>query len=838
MNKNYLKTIFRKSSVLFLFLGITSYAQNNTVTIDIACQRFLNEVSELDRTKYFSVHDSGTDKEQAAFRKDYNVTGGRSFWGAFSFAKSKTGSVGVYPASKNGNNNPKEVNRGQISTEHPSSAFVDGMDVEKAANWAVEYFKDFQTDAGRPEYVEVMNEPFVHASDFYDGWNAAENNRIKKQMALFYKEVGKKIQEDALLNKIKVIGYSSAWPSVELYDFGHWEENMKMFMDTAGEHMYGFATHLYDGVNVEGQDNKRSGSNSEAILDLIENYSMMKWGVVKPHAISEYGAIEKGYGDAYSDIASAQTTISINHILFNLLDREDRLTCSIPFITGKATWHINEANNYQPYQAVLWKPTNIGEPTPAGWEYTPRINFYKLWKDVKGKRVFIKSDNPDIQSHAFVDGNKMHIALSNLDEVSQTVDLKMLTSLTDLINVKVKSLKVYVDALASYTETVVDDLTSLELIKDETVVIEFNLKNGLAFDNALRTKLYYPANNLEKIEANKEITYSFNNVATGDGFAKLRMSIGRKHDVTKQPLVKVNGVEVQVPVNYPGYDQANRDDYFGMIEIPFPASLLNESNNVSVVFPDTGGKISSMILSTDIYDKAQNSFSLQSIGNPCPGEMKGELKIKPLISDSYRARLTGENFDETYQFSSNYSIQNLASGKYQLVVTSDTDVNFKSEFILVIQEPESLTVASKINEEDKIMVLNLTGGSSYSIRHNKETIHTANSEYILELKNGANQIEVKTDADCQGLFLENVAIGEEIHVYPNPFKEAITIDLGIDKSEFAKVDLFSSTGNLVFTSKKKVEEGKINLVTSFMKSGVYVVAVQTAAKVVFRQMIK
>ena len=69
---------------------------------------------------------------------------------------------------------------------------------------------------------------------------------------------------------------------------------MKLFMDEAGQDMDVFSTHLYDGINQIGQDTKRSGSNMEAILDLIETYSYVKWGIIKPHAITEFGGIENG----------------------------------------------------------------------------------------------------------------------------------------------------------------------------------------------------------------------------------------------------------------------------------------------------------------------------------------------------------------------------------------------------------------------------------------------------------------------------------------------------------------------------------------------------------------
>ena len=387
---------------------------------------------------------------------------------------------------------------------------------------------------------------------------------------------------------------------------------MKLFMDTAGDNMAAFSTHLYDGINVTGQDTKRSGSNSEAILDLIENYSFVKWGKIKPHAISEYGAIESGYpANVYSEVASAQTLRSINHILFNLLDREDRMLTSIPFITGKATWHITAANNFQPYTPTLWIPTNIGEPTPNGWRYSPRIHFYELWKDVKGKRVLIKSDNPDVQTQAFVDGNKLFVALSNLDDAPQTVNLNMISGVSNLTNMKIKSLKVYDFEMPDMrTENTAQAPSKIDLIKDETVVLEYTFDNIITFNNALKGINYYTEKHLQTINANSPISYTFNNVATGDGFATLRMSLGRKHNVTKKPKITVNGIEITVPTNYQGYNQANRDDFFGMIEIPFTAHLLKTTNNITIEFPDTGGRISSLILNVEKFNVAKNSMSI------------------------------------------------------------------------------------------------------------------------------------------------------------------------------------------------------------------------------------
>ena len=85
-------------------------------------------------------------------------------------------------------------------------------------------------------------------------------------------------------------------------DFDHWNNTMKMFIDRAGEYMDGLSVHLYDGINIVGKSSRRSGSNSEAILDLMENYSFIRLGKVLPLAVTEYGGIDntsKGYHPLY-----------------------------------------------------------------------------------------------------------------------------------------------------------------------------------------------------------------------------------------------------------------------------------------------------------------------------------------------------------------------------------------------------------------------------------------------------------------------------------------------------------------------------------------------------------
>jgi hypothetical protein len=588
----------------------------STVTVKPAVKRYLGDTSALDRGKYFNLHSTGGNDVENNFFTDYNATNhGRGFWGPAAYAVQQEGQVGVYPSPKSGTSDVRVVSR-YIGTEHPYNVYEEGINVTALSDWVVAYFKNFVGVNLRPEFYEPMNEPFVHARDYYDepDWDPVAEARVKLEMAQVYNEIGSKIHAAPELANMKVIGYAAAFPSFEKNDFSIWSQNMKMFMDEAGSTMDALSTHLYDGVNQVGQDTKRSGSNMEAILDLIESYSYQKWGTVKPHVISEFGGI---VGSTYSDISNVQSIRSQNSMLFGLLERQDVTELTIPFTTGKSTWHITEANNYLPYKAVLFKPVPFGVPLDqvTSWEYTDRIYFYELWKNVSGDRIELNSTNPDIQVQGFRDENKLFIALNNLDDFDRTISLQLQSVAGSTLNdVRIKSLIINPNEEAQFTDQTTTLLPeSYNLKANETVVFEYTYDNTFSYDNALISNRHYNnESTVQPITANSSMTYTFSDVPTSSvAFATLRMSIGRKHDRSKSPTISINGEIISVPANWKGYDQANRDDFFGMIEIDVPVESLQANTSVTLEFPDSGGHLSSLVLITETYDK--NVLSSQKL---------------------------------------------------------------------------------------------------------------------------------------------------------------------------------------------------------------------------------
>ena len=81
----------------------------------------------------------------------------------------------------------------------------------------------------------------------------------------------------------------------------------------------------------------RKGSNMEATMDMIEQYSMIKLGEVKPLMISEYSAQTHDYNrkpwSPYRDWLRLKST---NSMLMQFMERTDNICYAMPFAMPSA----------------------------------------------------------------------------------------------------------------------------------------------------------------------------------------------------------------------------------------------------------------------------------------------------------------------------------------------------------------------------------------------------------------------------------------------------------------------------------------------------------------------
>ncbi len=593
--------------------SLSADEQSAEVRFDHTTQRFIGETSTLDRNKFFNLHSlADRDPDMAAFFKKYDVNIGRSFSSPLDYAGGKAGRKPcVYnvalPKDNPVHEGVRPIVRNFVSTGH--TTYLHGeMDTKAAGEFAAKYYSNVK-DYNYPSIFEPVNEAFVHAKD--KKFRPTSTADMKVVISNYYRDAARAIRNTPYLGNMKVIGDGAAYPSYEIANFKQFRDNTQVFLDIAGRDMDAISVHLYDGVNIEGQATKRSGSNSEAILDLLECYTAVNFGKVKPLAITEFGGIIKipgtGDGNLYHENYSPLVVLSMNHIFHNLMEREDNMLFSVPFIGDKATWYLNAKNNTakNSYTSVLFTPDDPKKYPKCGWVINDKVYLFELWKDVKGDRIDIECNNPDIQAMAFKDGKKIYIALDNLHDKSVTTSLKSLAGNAAFKSVEMRSLRGIWGKGLQYETKTIDITKPIELASDECAMVVIELSKSKKYSNSITRTKYYSPDHLKSIKGGEKMEFKFTDkLPKGDGRVSVRMSIGRPIALSKNPKVWVNGTAVEMPSNWKGYDQADRKDFFGMIKIPFDMSLLKESGNVvTLQFSESGGSVSSMILEQETYKK-------------------------------------------------------------------------------------------------------------------------------------------------------------------------------------------------------------------------------------------
>lgn len=630
---SFQKLLFFGSFLLLSFAYTPSSKAQGSITIDHKTQRFVGDVSELDKSKFMNAHiwfgNNLDDPEFTNFKNRYDIDseykGSRRFWNPMYFVDNDE--AGTIPPVADRFDGVRQVTNDVATGTASLLMHNEGVDYTvvdisqrslDVAAYVAQSFKDQWNDV--PRFYEPFNEPMIKAATFYpQAGNTAQSDIIITKMCEFHRDMGRAIHALPELANMQMVGYASAFPQFENNDFTLWNKRFKKFIDIAGEDVDVFSVHLYDGTGVNNSGGRRSGSNSEAIMDLIEAYSFERLNEVKPLAITEYGRLvvnQPGWPGAgvsnYEPVENAQAVRSQLHMVMSFIERGDDILYSVPFSTGKSNPYMDQYS-----RAGLWVQNDDGT-----FELTERRFFFEIWKDVKGKRVRINSTNIDVQTQAFVDGRQLYVMLNNLNDLTQSVNLDMV-DVTGLQNVQIKRLKTFVNGVpALTTSTVTSAPASLNIDYAETIVLTYNFNSAINFTNSIFSKKYYATSTLKPITANQNLSYIINGVETGQGQATLRLGVGRDLGANLSPEVRINGSVV----NYGGdvirgYDQSTRSSFFGTLEIPVEMSLLNAGRNtVNVRFPDGGGHVSSAILQVQLLASPIATESISLVNFPASTE--------------------------------------------------------------------------------------------------------------------------------------------------------------------------------------------------------------------------
>ena len=268
---------------------------------------------------------------------------------------------------------------------------------------------------------------------------------------------------------------------------------------------------------------------------------------------------------------------------------------------------------------------------------------------------------------------------------------------------------------------------------------------------------------------------------------------------------------------------------FNWMEFDYPDSDKDGVLDKDDLCPNTPENTVVDVTGCPLFSLPGDNYSLTVLSETCRSQNNGSISISTLESHNYRATLTLDNFSETKSFTSDISFDNLSAGTYSLCITIDGIDSYKQCFTLVVIEPDELSVSTtgKSSNTKKITV-SLDGGQSYYVTLNNKTTITNESKIELELTQGINNLSVKTNKYCQGVYNETIVFNTTPIVYPNPIKNNT---ININSVEFydneVPIEIYDITGKLLFSKTYHPTTNQLKIDVTNLPLGIYILKVSS-----------
>lgn len=232
----------------------------------------------------------------------------------------------------------------------------------------------------------------------------------------------------------------------------------------------------------------------------------------------------------------------------------------------------------------------------AHWVYTDLVKYFQFWKDLKGTRTEFSSNDEDILTDTYVDGNKAYVLISNLSDVDKDLDIKVHEARgLKLSKITVSHIYANDKEEAIWDKFELKNTSKVNIGREATMILTYEYNRKIKQNETTKETKYFADDYLKAITSNTPIDVAINGVDKAKiGETILRLGIGRNHGLSLRPKLMVNGNIVKVPANWRGDDQSTRKQFFGVIEIPVPYKFIKENNDISITFEDDGGHVSSI----------------------------------------------------------------------------------------------------------------------------------------------------------------------------------------------------------------------------------------------------
>lgn len=251
--------------------------------------------------------------------------------------------------------------------------------------------------------------------------------------------------------------------------------------------------------------------------------------------------------------------------------------------------------------------------------------------------------------------------------------------------------------------------------------------------------------------------------------------------------------------------------------------------------PNTPENVIVNVNGCEVFTLGVDNYSLSVFSETCRSENNGSIILSAIENYNYSVTLTGDNFLETKNFTSEIVFEDLSAGTYNLCITIIGVSNYEQCYTVVVTEPDELSVSTTgkrsntktgKSSSSKTVTVSLAGGQIYYVNLNNDVIVTSESEIELELVQGVNTLRVKTNKDCQGVYNETIIFNSQPVVFPNPIKDNT---IHISSTDFYEndipVEIYDLTGKLMFSKTCHATANQIKIDVSSMPKGIYLLKV-------------
>jgi YVTN family beta-propeller protein len=231
------------------------------------------------------------------------------------------------------------------------------------------------------------------------------------------------------------------------------------------------------------------------------------------------------------------------------------------------------------------------------------------------------------------------------------------------------------------------------------------------------------------------------------------------------------------------------------------------------------------------------NFKVSVTSATCKGSNNGSIGITAEQSMPYTVQVTGPgSFSKSFSFTDSLRITDLIPGVYNTCISLPSDTDFHRCYDLNVTEPKDLSLYSSIQPSTGMMTLDLSGADSYHVELNDVPYSTTANQLRLQLNSGANKLKIYSDKLCQGV-IEKIVNFNKITLYPDPFTDHVSIDLGGSPERTVNVKVSTVSGKVIYNQDQANQSGSLEVNLPGLMTGQYILTLtlgqsQSAFKII------